>query len=194
MSRYEAEPAQESSRTFTVVLLSLLILTVIGALFGYVLGLRDIDENKSASGDDPYVAPSGAASAASSRRAPTVALTPCPAFISQAAKIADPGASIPLMQVQYVRTSGDREVWICQESDKSGLWYQGHDKKNAWFDGGEIPEEGKNGLLRPGVRATGERTWSVTNADTTYVVTPKGLKVTGGQNYTDSAIQANPPA
>ena len=85
-------------------------------------------------------------------------------------------------------------MWICQEADKSGLWYQGHDKVERWYADGEIPEEGRNGLLRPDVVVKGERSWSVTNDGTTYVVTPKGLTVTGGQNYTDTAIQANPPA
>ncbi|MFG2040846.1 hypothetical protein [Dactylosporangium sp. NPDC048998] len=194
MSRYEAGPAQESSRTFTVVLLSLLILTVIGALFGYVLGLRDIDENKSASGDGPSAPPAGVTSAASSRRPPTTPQTQCPGFIGQAAKTQDPKVATPLMLVQYIRTAKNHEVWICQEAGGSGLWYQGHDKKEAWFDGGEIPKEGENGLLRPGVVAKGNRTWSVTNDGTTYTVTPAGLKVTGGQNYSDTAIQANPPA
>ncbi|HTJ33170.1 MAG TPA: hypothetical protein VL738_08060 [Dactylosporangium sp.] len=194
MSRYEAAPEQESSRTFTVVLLSLLILTVIGALFGYVLGRRDIDENKSASGDGPSAVPSTVTSAAASRRPPSIPPKPCPDFISQAAKAQDAKAAVPLMLVQYIRTAHDHEVWICQEADGSGLWYQGHDKRNAFYDGGEIPEEGKNGLLRPGVLAKGNRTWTVTNDGTTYTVTPGGLKVTGGQNFTDTATQANPPA
>jgi hypothetical protein len=194
MSRYEAGPAQESSRTVTVVLLSLLILAVIGALFGYVLGRRDIDENKSHAGDVASAGPSVAVSAAASRRAPSIPPTPCPGFISQAAKDQDAKAAVPLMLVQYVRTAHDHEVWICQEADGSGLWYQGHDKRDAFYDGGEIPQEGVNGLLRPGVLAKGNRTWSVTNEGTTYTISPSGLKVAGGQNFTDTATQANPPA
>ncbi|MER7002557.1 hypothetical protein ABT297_05870 [Dactylosporangium sp. NPDC000555] len=194
MSSYGAGPAQESSRTFTVVLLSLLILTVLGALFGYVLGLRDIDENKSASRDPVLVPPAGVNSAASSRRPPTTAPTQCPAFIGQAAKAQDPKAATPLMLVQYIRTAKNQEVWICEEADGSGLWYQGHDMKQAFFDGGEIPKEGVNGLLRPGVVAKGYRTWSVTNDGTTYTVTPAGLKVAGKQAYESPAIQANPQA
>ena len=46
MSRYDPQPARESSRTVVIVLLSLVILTVIGALLGYVLGTRDIDMNE----------------------------------------------------------------------------------------------------------------------------------------------------
>jgi hypothetical protein len=194
MSRYEAGSERETSRTFTVVLLSLLILTVIGALFGYVLGLRDIDENKSTAGDGPSVVPPGVTSAAASKRPPTIPSSPCPGFISQAVKAQEPKAAVPLLLVQYIRTAHDHEVWICQESDGSGLWYQGHDKREAFYDAGEIPEEGKNGLLRGGVTARGSRTWSVTNDGTTYTVTPAGLKVVGGQNFTDPAIQANPPA
>ncbi|MGI5236726.1 hypothetical protein [Dactylosporangium sp. CA-139066] len=194
MSRFEAGPEQESSRTFTVVLLSLLILAVIGALFGYVLGRRDIDENKSASGDGPSAAPSAVTSAAATRRAPSIPPTPCPGFISQAAKAQDAKAAVPLMLVQYIRTAHDHEVWICQEADGSGLWYQGHDKREAFYDDGEVPTEGVNGLLRPGVTAKGNRTWSVMNEGTTYTVTPGGLKVSGGQNFTDTATQANPPA
>lgn len=193
MSRYEAGPAQESRRTFTVVLLSLLILTVIGALFGYVLGQRDIDEHKSATGDGPSAAPV-AASASSSRRAPTLPPTPCPDFISKGATAQDPGAAVPLRLVQYIRTRKGREVWICQEADGTGLWYQGHDRKQGWYDEGEIPVEGVNGLLRAGVTAAGNRTWVVTNENTTYKVSTASLTVTGGQNFTDSVIQANPPA
>jgi hypothetical protein len=194
MSRYEAGTEQDSSRSFTVVLLSLLILTVIGALFGYVLGRRDIDDGKSTSGDGPSVAPPAVTSAAASKRPPSIPPTPCPGFISEAAKALDAKAAVPLMLVQYIRTAHDHEIWICQEADGSGLWYQGHDKREAFYDGGEIPEEGKNGLLRPGVVAKGNRTWSVTNDGTTYTVSPSGLKVTGGQNFTDGATQANPPA
>src|SRR3954454_16991607 len=82
-SRIGTEPAPESSRTVTVVGLSLLILTVVGALFGYVLGLRDIDENKSTAGDDPSVVSSGAASAW-----PSTVSRPgnCPPFISDGAR------------------------------------------------------------------------------------------------------------
>jgi hypothetical protein len=194
MSRYEAEPAQESSRTVTVVLLSLLILTVIGALVGYVLGLRDIDDDKSAAGDVPSAVPPAVTSGTASRR-PTPAPPggPCPDFVSQAAKARDSKAAVPLRRVQYVRTSRGHEVWICQEADGSGLWYQGHDKVENWYEDGEVPQEGKNGLLRPGVVDKGNRTWVVTNDGTTYTVTPDGLAVTGGQNFTDTATQANPP-
>ncbi|MEV6923139.1 hypothetical protein AB0M46_01300 [Dactylosporangium sp. NPDC051485] len=194
MSRYEAGPAQGSSRTFTVVLLSLLILTVVGALFGYVIGRRDIDEDKSASGNGPSAVPPGVTSAAATRKAPSLPGIRCPEFIGEAAKTLDGNTALPLMLVQYIRTAKGREVWICQESDGSGLWYQGHDRKQDFYDGGELPQEGVNGLLRPGAQARGNRTWTVTNEGTTYTVTPSALKVTGGQNFTDTAIQANPPA
>jgi hypothetical protein len=187
MSRIEAPPTRESSRTTTVVLLSLLILTVIGGLFGYVLGLRDIDEDKSAAGDGPSAVSSGAAATS----APARRVMDCPAFISTAAKLQQPGTAIPLKQVQYIRTDSNKEAWICKEADGSGLWYQGHDRKQDWYDAGEIPEEGKNGLLRPGVVDQGNRTYSVTNDGTTYTVTPKGLTI-GGKTY--GAIQANPVA
>jgi hypothetical protein len=133
-------------------------------------------------------------SVASSRQPPNVTKTECPAFIGQAAKALDANAALPLMLVQYIRTANGHEVWICQEQDGSGLWYQGHDKREAFYDGGEIPKEGVNGLLRPGVAAKGNRTWIVTNEGTTYTVTPNGLKVTGGQTLSDIAIQANPQA
>ncbi|WP_344614623.1 hypothetical protein, partial [Dactylosporangium salmoneum] len=185
MSRYEAGPGQGSRRTFTVVLLSLLILTVVGALFGYVIGRRDIDEDKSASGDGPSAVPPGVTSAAATRQAPSLPPTRCPDFIGEAAKAQDGNTALPLMLVQYIRTAKGHEVWICQESDGSGLWYQGHDRKQDFYDGGEIPQEGVNGLLRPGAQARGNRTWTVTNEGTTYTVTPSALKVTGGQNFTD---------
>lgn len=191
MSRIGTEPAPESSRTVTVVGLSLLILTVVGALFGYVLGLRDIDENKSTTGDDPLVVSSGGATAK-----PSTISRPanCPQFISDGARKQDPGAAVPMQLVQYVRSSTNKEAWICQERDGSGLWYQGHDRVQDWYAevGGEIPEEGRNGLLRPNVRAdTKNRSYSVTNDDTTYTVTPRGLTI-GSKTY--PAIQAYPPA
>ncbi|WP_432978510.1 hypothetical protein [Dactylosporangium sp. CA-233914] len=192
MSRYEAESAPESNRSVTVVMLSVLILTVIGALFGYVLGLRDIDEDKSAAGDGPSAGPTGVTSAGGSRQ-PASTPQNCPAFIGAGAQAQDPGVAVPLKLVQYIRTDSKKEAWICQESDGSGLWYQGHDMKRDWADGGEIPEEGENGLLRPGVVAKG-RSWSVTNLDTTYTVTPKALTVTGKQTSSYIVIQANPPA
>ncbi|WP_433209939.1 hypothetical protein ACQP00_46340 [Dactylosporangium sp. CS-047395] len=187
MSRIGADqPEQGSSRTPTVVLLSLLILAVAGALFGYVLGLRDIDENKSASGDVPSAVPSDVTSAGA---APPSKVVDCPPFISAAVKQLRPDAATPLQQVQYVRTDSNKEAWICRERDGSGLWYQGHDRKENWFDGGEIPEEGKNGLLRPDVQDRGNRTYAVTNQDVTYVVTPRGLSI-GSRTY--GAIQAYP--
>jgi hypothetical protein len=191
MSRIGTEPAPESSRTVTVVGLSLLILTVVGALFGYVLGLRDIDENKSTAGDDPSVVSSGAASAR-----PSTVSRPgnCPPFISDGARKQKPNAAVPMLQVQYVRTSTNKEAWICRERDGSGLWYQGHDRVQDWYAevGGEIPEEGRNGLLRPNVHEdVKNRSYSVTNDGTTYTVTPRDLTI-GTKTY--PAIQANPPA
>jgi len=44
------------------------------------------------------------------------------------------------------------------------------------------------------VLARRNRTWSVTNEGTTYTISRSGLKVSGGQNFTDTATQANPPA
>ncbi|WP_432830269.1 hypothetical protein [Dactylosporangium sp. CA-092794] len=189
MSRYEAEPEPGSSRTTTVVLLSLLILAVIGALFGYVLGQRDIDESKSSSGDGPSAVPA----TGSTRRGPSFPPSSCPGFISQGVKAQDRNASVTLYLVQYIRTK-NREVWICRESDGSGLWYQGHDKRKDWYesDGGEIPVEGDNGLLRPGVTTPANRTYVLKNDNTTYTVTPDALTVTGGQTYTEPAVQANP--
>jgi hypothetical protein len=51
MSSHDAYAEPERGRTVTVVLLALLILTIIGALFGFVLGRRDIDDPKSNTGD-----------------------------------------------------------------------------------------------------------------------------------------------
>ncbi|WP_433079836.1 hypothetical protein ACQP1P_41290 [Dactylosporangium sp. CA-052675] len=190
MSRIDVEPVRESGRTVTVVGLSLLILTVIGALFGYVLGLRDIDENKSASGDGPSAVPPAAATSAANAARPRT----CPQFVSAGALKQDPGASVPMQLVQYVRTGNNKEAWICREKDGSGLWYQGHDRIANWADeeGGEIPEEGRNGLLRPGASEDAKsRSYSVTNDGTTYTVTPRSL-VIGSKTY--GVIQAYPPA
>ena len=193
MSRYEAGPPAESSRTLTVVLLALLILTVIGALFGYMLGLRDIDEHKSASGDTPSPGATAGATGkpASARPTPSRKVQNCPDFISDAASLQ--GAYTPMTLVQYVRLKHDREVWICQEASGGGLWYQGHDKKQKWAEDGEIPKEGENGLLRPGVTVPRDRTYVVMNNQSTYTVTLDGLVVTGPGAFSDESIQLNPP-
>jgi hypothetical protein len=170
----------------SVVLLSVLILAVVGALFGYVLGLRDIDENKSAAGDNPSVVSSTAVSA------PRKPAGNCPDFIGLGAKLQDAGVALPLKQVQYIRTDSNKEAWICRESDGSGLWYQGHDRKVDWYSEGEVPVEGQNGLLRPGVVEDAKaRSYSVVNDGTTYTVSLKGLKI-GGTTY--GVSQLNPPA
>ncbi|MFI5911267.1 hypothetical protein [Dactylosporangium sp. NPDC051541] len=174
----------------TVVLLSVLILAVVGALFGYVLGLRDIDENKSLAGDDPSAVSTGVTSAAANP--PKRPTQNCPDFISDGVKLQQPDAGTPLVQLQYVRTDDSKkEAWICQARNGSELWYQGHDRIKDWADNGEVPEEGRNGLLLRGVAKTGDRKWVVTNQGTTYTVTPKALSIDG---RTYGLSQANPPA
>lgn len=183
MSRYDAVPERESNRTVVVVLLSLLILTVIGALLGYVLGQRDIDKNKSAVGDGQ------------SARPPSAGATPgpqCPDFIGKAVTARDKNAALPLYLVIYIRTKGNREVWICREADQNGLWYQGHERRKGFYDEGEIPVEGDNGLLLDGVVATAG-SYAASNGGTTYRVTRQSLAVNGDQNYIDPTTQSRVP-
>jgi hypothetical protein len=201
MSRYEAEPEHGSSRTLTVVLLSLLILTVIGALFGYVLGLRYIDEDKSTAGDGPSAVGATSATGGTKPGAGPPPRDPCPGFIGDAVKQRDAGAGLPLYLVLYVRTDANQEVWICQEADRSGLWYQGHEKRASFYDDGEIPKDGDNGLLLGGVTGAGSgrlASYTAVNVEgdkrTTYKVSRDALIVSGNQSYSHKVIQANPPA
>jgi hypothetical protein len=151
-----------------------------------VLGTRYIDEGKSTAGDGQSASPpTGTASPG--------ATTPCPDFIGKAVAGKDKGATQPLALVLYIRTDHQREVWICKEADGTGLWYQGHERKEKFYDEGEIPVEGKNGLLLGGVTTLGS-TYVAVNDKTTYRVSRETLTVTGNQRYTDTVIQALPPA
>ncbi|GAA2579158.1 hypothetical protein GCM10010399_06140 [Dactylosporangium fulvum] len=184
MSRYEAAPERESSRTVVVVLLSLLILTIIGALMGYILGKRDIEDDKSSVGDGK----SPTKVATSSRAAEA---EECPGFIGVGVQAKDRNAALPLRVVLYIRTDKS-EVWICREDDGTGLWYQGHDKQRGfYYTDGEIPVSDVNGLLLSGVTQNGE-TFVARNNGTTYQVSRKELKVSGGQNFTAAAVEARP--
>ncbi|GAA0740210.1 hypothetical protein GCM10010199_64780 [Dactylosporangium roseum] len=181
MSRYEAAPERESSRTVVVVLLSLLILTIIGALMGYILGKRNIEDSKSLPGDGK-----SPTKTVTSSRAPEE----CPGFIGVGVRAKDRNAALPLRVVLYVRTDKS-EVWICREDDGTGLWYQGHDKRKSFYADGETPVPGDNGLLLSGVTQNGGA-FVARNGGTTYVVTRDELKVSGGQNFTDPVRSAGP--
>ncbi|WP_238010289.1 hypothetical protein KZZ52_53050 [Dactylosporangium sp. AC04546] len=186
MSRYGPEAERESSRT-AVVLLSLLILTVLGALLGYILGKRDIDADKSLSGDGK--SPTASARTSAGASAAPVA-EPCPDFIGKAAQARKGNTKLPLVLVLYIRTDRNSEVWICRESSGLGLWYQGHDKRQGYYPD-EIPVEGDNGLLLSTVTAAGDG-FLATNEETQYRVSRKELKVSGKQNYTANVVQSAP--
>jgi hypothetical protein len=168
MSRYDSEPERESSRTVVVVLLSLVILTVIGALLGYVLGRRNIDSDKSLVDDRQSPMRSSAQA------------EECPDVIETAVAKRDPKAAQPLHLALYIKTQGDREVWICREDDQDGTWYQGLEKGNR--------------LLLGGVTTSDVDKFVARNDDTVYRVSRKELSVTGDQKYVDPVILALPPA
>jgi len=178
MSRYDAEPERESNRTVVVVLLSLLILTVIGALVGYVLGTRDIDEGKSTSGDGQSARPSSVSGSPGQQ---------CPEFIGTAAKAKDKNAALPLYQLLYVKTERRKEAWVCREADKQGLWYQGHEVKDNFFKDGETPDPA-NWILLSGVIPGVGNTYVVVNGSTRYTVSTENLDVKGPKPYTDPVV------
>jgi hypothetical protein len=103
----------------------------------------------------------------------------------------DGRAALPVRLELYIRTE-NREAWICRESDGVGVWYQGHDKKRAFYPD-EIPEPNVNGLLLYPVAVDGT-VYTAVNVDTTYRVSRRELKVSGDQNYTEPVLQARPPA
>ncbi|MET7399038.1 hypothetical protein ABZS66_36720 [Dactylosporangium sp. NPDC005572] len=186
MSRYGPEVERETSRT-AVVLLSLLILTVLGALLGYILGKRDIDARESPSGDGKSPTAPARTSAGASV---TAAAEPCPDFIGTAAQARKGNTKLPLVLVLYIRTDRNSEVWICRESSGLGLWYQGHDRRKGFYPD-EIPVEGDNGLLLSSVTQAGEG-YTAVNDRTTYRVSRSELRVTGDQNYTAKVVQSAP--
>ncbi|MFB9182093.1 hypothetical protein ACFFX1_28475 [Dactylosporangium sucinum] len=183
MSRYGPETERESSRTFVVVLLALLILTVLGALLGYILGKRDIDARESLPGDGKSPTPTSGGSAAP-------AAAPCPDFIGAAARKRDGNTKLPLRLVLYIRTDKKSEVWICRENDGVGLWYQGHDIREGPYPA-ETPVEDDNGLLLSTVTPAGDG-YLATNGTTQYRVSRKELKVSGNQNFTAGVVEARP--
>ncbi|GAA1561362.1 hypothetical protein GCM10009827_098450 [Dactylosporangium maewongense] len=191
MSSHDAYAEPERGRTLTVVLLALLILTVIGALFGFVLGRRDIDDPKSKAGSGQSSRP---VDSVTSQAAPKG--MPCPAFMEDGVKSRDAKAALPLVLQLYIRT--DRhEVWICLEADGDGLWYQGHDKRKNFsgVDGsGETPIEGDNGLLVPrgNVTNAGADKYIATNEGTRYTVSRDKLVIEGKQTTSEDVRDWQP--
>jgi hypothetical protein len=192
MSSHDAYAEPERGRTFTVVLLALLILTVIGALFGFVLGRRDNGNTTLGAGDGQSPRPStnvntqGPASAAAEE---------CPKFIRDAVLARDAKASTPLTLQLFIRTD-KREAWVCLEADGQGLWYQGHDKRKSFYNGGsgETPVDGENGLLLGGgnVSVAGTDKYVANNGGTTYTLSRDKLVVSGDQNFTESVQESRP--
>ncbi|MFF5231965.1 hypothetical protein [Dactylosporangium sp. NPDC000521] len=191
MSSHDAYAEPERGRTLTVVLLALLILTVIGALFGFVLGRQDIDDPKSNAGDGQSSRP---VDSVTSQAAPKG--TPCPPFMEAGVKDRDAKAVLPLTLQLYIRT--DRhEVWICLEADGNGLWYQGHDKRKSFsgVDGsGETPIEGDNGLLVASSNVTnaGVDKYLATNEGTRYTVSRDKLVIEGKQTSSEEVRESLP--
>lgn len=191
MSSHDVYAEPERGRTLTVVLLALLILTVIGALFGFVLGRRDIDGSKSTAGDGQSPRPGVSVTSQGAPKPPE-----CPEFISTAVKARDGGAAVPLTLQLFIRTD-KREVWVCLEADGQGLWYQGHDKKKDFYNNGngETPKEGDNGLLLSTVTSSvkaGSEVFIATNGGTTYTVARDRLTVAGNQNFTEDVRDYQP--
>jgi hypothetical protein len=171
MSSHDVYAEPERGRTLTVVLLALLILTVIGALFGFVLGRRDKSDT------------AGPATGQSSKPSmttttPGVKREECPSFIQEGAVKQKSSVSGPLTLELWIRTD-NHEVWICREADGSGLWYQGHDKKKAFYPD-EIPKQGDNGLLvGTGVTNAGLNKYIAVTNGTTRTVSTERLVVSG---------------
>ena len=192
MSSHGAYDEPERGRTFTVVLLALLILTVIGTLFGFVLGRRANGDTTSGAGDRQSPGPS---TTVTTQGAPTVAALPCPQFTGDAVKSRDPKAALPLTLAFYVRTD-KREAWVCRETN-GNLWYQGHDKNKDFYNNGngETPKQGDNGLLLDTVTFAGSATndkYVASNGTTQYTLTRDKLVVTGNQSINEDVRESLP--
>lgn len=190
MSSHDAYAEPERGRTLTVVLLALLILTVIGALVGFVLGRRDSDGAKSGAGSGQS---SGPSISVTTRGATAPTAEQCPQFIQVAAKIRDPQTDLPLTLALYIRTD-KREAWICLEASGIGLWYQGHDKRKGYYGDGETPKEGDNGLLlgNDSVTASGVDKYIATNGGTRYTLSREKFVVSGNQSINEDVRDAQP--
>jgi hypothetical protein len=118
---------------------------------------------------------------------------PCPRFIQDAAKARDPKVELPMTLALFIRTE-KREAWVCLEASGGGLWYQGHDKKKDFYNGGagETPKEGDNGLLLDSISNAGTDKYIAINGATTYTLSRDKLVVTGGQNFTEDVKESLP--
>jgi hypothetical protein len=183
MSAYDPQPRR--GRTAIAVLLATALLAVLGAAFGYLLGVRANDRKATAGNSSP--GPTADA-------APTG--KPCPDFIQDDA--AAQGAGKPLTLRLYVATKKQgaigpddpyrSEVWICAAASappgKSRLWYQGHAIRTARFPAEQIvndPSTGNGILLNPANSIdNGKYTATYTDTSgnsTTYTVSAKQLEV-----------------
>jgi hypothetical protein len=187
MSAYGAPSGRSGSRSTTIVL-TLAILAVLGGVFGYFTGSQArADDRSDARQQDP--APDVTTTSAKAEPGPTG--SPCPGFVSQAAKAR--AASLPLIEKLYIATEKS-EVWICQAAD-GALWYQGHGITNGHYYPDETPEEGRNGLLLKQVKSTGKDSYEAINKDengeTHYLVTTQTLikDNTKGNKTTENVLR-----
>jgi hypothetical protein len=121
-----------SGRTAAAVLLAVMLLTIIGASVGYVLGAREARARAAAGtqppGDErPTARPTTKAPTAGASTTGAPAPEACLDHTEQLARAA--GSPGGLTVVLYVKTTGS-EVWVCKDTD-GRLWYQGHVRSDA---------------------------------------------------------------
>jgi hypothetical protein len=140
-------------------LLAVMLLTIIGASVGYVLGAREARaraaaENPPPGSEHPTARPTTKAPATNAPTTGAPNPEACLDHTEQLARAA--GSPGGLTVVLYVKTTGS-EVWVCNDTD-GRLWYQGHVRSDAEKAGGARDPlvEGDNALFLSTVEREGE--------------------------------------
>ncbi|MDG4820314.1 hypothetical protein O7635_00310 [Asanoa sp. WMMD1127] len=154
-------------------LVALLLLAVIGAAVGWIAGVRVADARDSATGTREPDPPRG---------------DPCPSAAESAA--AEAGSPGGLVEILYIRTEDDRQVWICRDTAGT-IFYQGY----VGPIGGDL-RPGENALFLTTVENTDDGYLATNETDdgrTTYHVTSTALTQSNdGNQSTYEVVERRP--
>lgn len=169
-------------------LAALALLAVIGGAGGWIFGVQVADRRAA------RAATSGSPPATQEPTAPPptkeepVAGEPCPAATGTAAEAA--GSPGGLVEIFYIRTEDDRQVWICRDAAGT-IYYQGY----IGPPGGDLVQ-GENALFLPTVEETDDgylATNDTATTRTTYHVTAQALtQSTGADESTYEVVEKRP--
>ncbi|GIF70930.1 hypothetical protein Asi02nite_04480 [Asanoa siamensis] len=164
--------------------MTLLLLTAGGATAGWLYGQRVSDDRAAAAGGG-----SGSGESQEQEQEPEQPVREsCPAATEASAEAT--GSPGGLVEILFIRTDDDRQVWICRDTAGT-LFYQGYvGPADGPF------EEGKNALFLTTVEETGGGYLATNRTDegtTTYSVTPYRLtQTTNGNESTFPVAERRP--